>query len=459
MTARREPAQRAFSPSAVAGAIPRVTEPLQDFLATEAAGGALLLAAVVAAMIWANLPSDSYERLWAAHVAVDFGRFSIDESLRSWVNDGLMSVFFFVAGLEIKRELLHGELAGRQKAALPVVAAAGGMIAPALIYTAFNAGRNGSHGWGVPMATDIAFAVGVLALLGNRVPSSLRIFLLALAIVDDLGAILVIAIFYSDGVSAGWLLFAGAALVATVALQRAGIRHLFPYVAVGVVAWLAMHESGVHATIAGVAMGLLTPSQSMEDPARLENVAGDLVASFQYGRAQGTPAGHAESQAALRALERLSRDSHSTLDRLEHGLHPWTSFAVVPLFALANAGIALDGGVLRNAAGSTVAAGAALGLILGKPIGITLASWLAVRMRIATLPEGVRWAQIAAVSIVAGIGFTVSLFIGTLAFPDVGQKDDARIGVMTASFIMALAGLLAVRLACARPAYDEDEEM
>ncbi|HYM14570.1 MAG TPA: Na+/H+ antiporter NhaA [Dehalococcoidia bacterium] len=398
---------------AIAGALPRVAQPLQEFLSTEAAGGVLLLAAAAAGMLWANLPSGSYESAWGARVGSDVIGLHLDQTLRSWVNDGLMTLFFFVAGLEIKRELLHGELAGRRRATLPVAAALGGMAAPALIFAAFNAGGAGARGWGIPMATDIAFAVGVMALLGERVPSSLKVFLLALAIVDDLGAIAVIAVFYSDGVAYGWLLAAGAMFAATVALQRAGVRSVAVYVTVGVVAWLAMHQSGVHATIAGVAMGLLTPSRS-------EGAA---------------PPGSAATVPA-----------RSPLDRLEHTLHPWSSFAVVPVFALANAGIAIDGGVLRGAAGSPITAGVVLGLVAGKPAGIMFFSWLAVRARLASLPEGVRWAQLAGVATVAGIGFTVSIFVTALAFPEAARADEARIGVLCGSALMAVAGLLLMRL-------------
>jgi NhaA family Na+:H+ antiporter len=445
MNHRLRQAASLAAPRSIAGVLPRVAQPMQEFLATEASGGVLLLVAAVVAMIWANLPWDWYADLWGAHAGIDLNQLQIDESLRNWVNDGLMTVFFFVAGLEIKRELLHGELAGWRKAALPVFAALGGMIGPALIYTALNLSGDGARGWGIPMATDIAFAVGVLTLLGNRIPSSLRVFLLALAIADDLGAIVVIAVFYSESVTVGWLLVAVAMFGATIVLQRTGVRHLLPYVAVGVVAWLAVHESGVHATLAGVAMGLLTPSRPSVSAAELEDFANDMVSSFQYGRAQGTAVGHAESQAALRALEALSRDGRSTLDRLEHGLHPWTSFAIVPLFALANAGIAIDGGVVRDAATSPITAGAALGLMIGKPAGIVLFSWFAVRAGLATLPAGVRWTQLAGVSVVAGIGFTVSLFVTALAFTDVPRADNARLGVLVASAIMALAGLLLLR--------------
>ena len=387
-----------------AGAARRLVRPLQEFLATETAGGALLLAAAAAAIAWANAPfGDTYFDFWAARLNIDLGAVAIDEALVSWVNDALMAVFFFVVGLEIKRELTRGELAERRKAALPAIAAVGGMLAPALIFLAINLGGDGERGWGIPMATDIAFAVGVLTLAGARVPLSLKVFLLALAIVDDLGAIAVIALFYTDDLALMWLAAAVALFAMTYVLARLGVRHIFIFAAIGLVAWLAVYESGIHATIAGVMMGLLIPS--------------------------GDSGGEA-----------------SVLTRLEHVLHPWTSFVIVPIFALANAGIVLDGGIVRDAAASPVSLGVALGLMLGKPIGIVLFAFAAVKLGVASLPDGVRWPQVAAVGMVAGIGFTVSLFIAPLAFSDTGLVDEAKLGVLAGSMLIGIAGLVALRL-------------
>jgi len=387
-----------------AGAARRLVRPLQEFLATETAGGALLLAAAAAAIAWANAPfGDTYFDFWAARLNIDLGAVAIDEALVSWVNDALMAVFFFVVGLEIKRELTRGELAERRKAALPAIAAVGGMLAPALIFLAINLGGDGERGWGIPMATDIAFAVGVLTLAGARVPLSLKVFLLALAIVDDLGAIAVIALFYTDDLALPWLAAAIALFAMTYVLARLGVRHIFIFAAIGLVAWLAVYESGIHATIAGVMMGLLIPS--------------------------GDSGGEA-----------------SVLMRLEHVLHPWTSFVIVPIFALANAGIVLDGGIVRDAASSPVSLGVALGLMLGKPIGIVLFAFAAVKLGVASLPDGVRWPQVAAVGMVAGIGFTVSLFIAPLAFSDTGLVDEAKLGVLAGSMLIGIAGLVALRL-------------
>jgi Na+:H+ antiporter, NhaA family len=391
--------------------LPMLVRPLQEFLRTETAGGALLLAATAAALLWANAPfGGTYIDFWGAHITVGLRSAALDLPLVSWVNDGLMAIFFFVVGLEIKRELLRGELASRRKAALPAFAALGGMAVPALIFVAFNLGRDGQRGWGIPMATDIAFAVGVISLAGPRAPLPLKVFLLALAIVDDLGAIAVIAIFYTEGVALGWLAGAAALFGLTHLLGRAGVRHAAIYLAIGVAAWLAVHESGVHATIAGVMMGLLMPSGSS------------------------------------------ATESTSVLYRLEHLLHPWTSYVVIPIFALANAGIALDGGAVRGAASSPVSLGVALGLMLGKPIGITLFAFLAVKLGVASLPDGVRWSELASVGMVAGIGFTVSLFVTGLAYTDASRVEEAKLGILAGSTLMGVAGFLALHLVSAQTA-------
>ncbi len=423
----------------------RLVRPLQEFISTETLGGLLLLAAAIAALAWVNAPfGDSYGDFWSARVVIDLNIITLDESLVEWVNDGLMTVFFFVVGLEIKREVLRGELAEPRKAALPVIAALGGMVVPAAVYLAFNAGHEGEDGWGVPMATDIAFAVGVLALLGSRVPLSLKVFLLALAIVDDLGAIVVIAVFYTDSISFGWLAAAIVLLAITAALGRLGVRPAVVYVAIGLGAWLCVHESGIHATIAGVALGLLMPIIPFLRPREIESSAPDLVKQFEDSRGAGTRDGDENSRSALRDLEALSRDSHAVLDRFEHTLHPWTSYAIVPLFALANAGVALDSTAISNAAESRVTAGIALGLILGKPLGIVLFAWLAVKFRIAALPADADWPRLAAVAMIAGIGFTVSLFIGDLAFQQPSLVDDAKIGILAGSTIIGVGGFVAL---------------
>jgi NhaA family Na+:H+ antiporter len=376
-----------------------LSQALRRFIDLESAGGIVLLAAAVAALIWANSPwKTSYDRLWDTRVVLDVGRLRLSETLRAVVNDGLMTMFFFVVGLEIKRELVAGELQEPKAVGLPVLAALGGMAVPAVIYAAFNAGGPGSAGWGIPMATDIAFAVGVVALLGDRIPGPLKLFLLTLAIVDDIGAILVIAVFYSAGLSWSWLGAAAAGLAAVALLRRLRVWYLPVYIGVGAAVWFAMHESGVHATIAGVALGLLTPARPSE-PAPV-----------------------------------------SVAERLENALHPWTSFGVVPLFALANAGVMVSAGALGDAFTSEVGRGIILGLVLGKPLAVIAASWLAVRLELGRLPEGVSWRQVVAVAALAGIGFTVSLFISGLAFDDPARQETATLAILVASVLAALLG-------------------
>ncbi|MGH2632014.1 MAG: Na+/H+ antiporter NhaA [Tepidiformaceae bacterium] len=383
----------------------RLVQPVQAFVAVEASGGLVLLAATIAALAWANSPWGSqYTSLWARHFSIEFARVALHMDVLHVVNDGLMAVFFFVAGLEIKRELLRGELASPRRALLPVAAAFGGMLVPALIFVAWNFGRNGAHGWGIPMATDIAFALGVLALLGRRAPFSLKVFMLALAIVDDLGAILVIALFYTDHlalVAAAWaVMLVGAIGV----LLWLGVRSKPIYVALALLLWLAVYKSGIHATVAGVVLAALTPAG---------------------------PRNSANSEAA---------GTNSPLDQLERLLHPWVSFLVVPVFALANAGLALSGGLLRDASTSHITLGIALGLVVGKPVGVLLFSWLAMRIGGAKLPEGMTKSHLLGGALLAGIGFTVSLFITGLAFDTVSLTDDATVGIFAASLISGLLG-------------------
>ena len=363
----------------------------RSFLNTEAAGGIVLFATTVIALVWVNSPfQESYGSLWGTELRLPLGSLELAQDLRHWVNDGLMTVFFFVVALEIKRELVAGELNELRKAALPVFAALGGMIVPAAIYLAFNLGGPGERGWGIPMATDIAFAVGVLALLSKRVPSGLKVFVLSLAIADDIGAILVIALFYSSGLHLGWLAGAASVLMFIVALRRLRVSWAPIYVLLGAALWLATFESGIHATIAGVALGLATPARS----------------------APG----------------------------LERALHPWTSFVVVPLFALANAGLVISLDSIRNAATSRVTVGIVVGLVVGKIVGIAGMSWLAIKLNLAVAPEGVPRRHLFGAAAVAGIGFTVSLFITGLAFTDADLADAAKLGVLVGSIIAGIGG-------------------
>jgi NhaA family Na+:H+ antiporter len=346
-----------------------VLRPVQRFLDTEVASGVVLLVAALVALLWANSRwADSYAALWETRLTLQIGGFQLSEDLRHWVNDLLMVVFFYVVGLEIKRELVHGDLRDATAALLPAVGAIGGMVVPALLYLVLNPGGPGARGWGIPMATDIAFALGVLALLGRRAPSGLRVLLLTLAIVDDIGAILVIAIFYSGGVSGLWLLVAGGTVLALVALLRLEVRAVAPYGLLAALLWLAVFESGVHATIAGVVLGLLTPAWPFNPPERVTDAMDDHLESVRALPPDSRADEH--EQSTLMEVGRLAHEAVSPLARLEATLHPWSAYAVLPLFALANAGVPLSADALRGVLGDPVTIGVIVGLVLGKPIGI-----------------------------------------------------------------------------------------
>jgi NhaA family Na+:H+ antiporter len=407
-------------------ALARLARPITQFLRIESAGGILMLTATVIALLWANSPwKESYEDLWSSAFNVTIGGFEFDHDLHAFVNDALMAVFFFVVGLEIKREMVVGELRDRRQVLLPAVAALGGMVVPALIFVAFNAGSDGSGGWGIPMATDIAFAVGVLTVLGSRVPTPLKVFLLTLAIADDLGAIAVIAIFYSDDVSPQFLLVAVAVAFVVGMLRRLHVTYPPVYIIGGIALWVAVYESGVHATIAGVVMGLLTPAVPMQSEIQTERLV---------DRLENRDSLTAEE---VRVTAGAIKDSVSLCDRLVELLHPWTSYFIVPVFALSNAGVRLDANPLDE---RNVFLGVALGLVLGKTLGITLFSWLITRTPLAVLPKGVGWGHFVATAAVAGIGFTVALFITGLAFDDAALEAAAKVGILIASTLAALLG-------------------
>ena len=412
--------------------------PAQRFIHTEVLSGVVLLVAAVGALVWANSPWDEeYFDLFGTVLSVDAGVFHIEEDLHGWINDGLMTFFFFVVGLEIKREMTRGELAGFQKAILPVVAALGGMVAPALVYTALNAGGEGQDGWGIPMATDIAFALGVLALVGRGVPAPLRIFLLALAIADDIGAILVIAVFYTSDLSAESLAIAVGLLAVVYGMNRAGVRDITLYLLVGGFVWVALHESGVHATIAGVALGLMTPADPYYSPETFDEAMADLLAKYKDAQARED---EAAAQHVLGQIESLSLGTESPLERLERLLHPMTSFIVIPVFALANAGVIITGDTVSDAVSSEVSQGVVFGLVLGKPLGIFLATWLAVRVGLAQLPRTMTWAHVLGVGLLGGIGFTVALFIDELAFDAEVLVNDGKMGILAGSLVSAVLG-------------------
>jgi Na+:H+ antiporter, NhaA family len=426
----------------------RVTLPIQGFVYTAGLGSIVLLAAVVIALAWTNSPwHASYERVWTTRLVIELGRFAIRLDVRDIINDGLMAIFFFIAGIEIKREWVEGDLSNIRRATLPVASALGGMVVPALIYTAFSGPGPASRGWGIPMATDIAFAVGVLLLLGKRVPVPLRTFLLALAVADDLGAILVIAIFYTATIS---LIASGAALLflgIIVLMRWGGMRGSGVYILVALLFWLAVHSSGVHATIAGVVLGLMTPSRPWFSLYAFSESIRKITRRFQRALDRGD---FDRAEALMGQLEELSYGTEPPLDRRLRLLHPWSSFVILPLFALANSGVSLSSDILQSALVSRPAWGIALGLILGKPLGVVGFAWLAVRLRWATLPTGANWGHMIGAGLLAGIGFTVSLFITELAFDDRQQLAEAKISILVASVLAGVAGYVVSRWAVGR---------
>jgi Na+:H+ antiporter, NhaA family len=414
---------------------------LERFVHSETSGSILLFAATIAALVWANSPwSSSYFAFWKFLLPI--GRrplFSMD--IHHWIDDGLMVLFFLVVGLEIKREIVKGELSSFRQAALPIFAALGGMIFPALIYFAWNRSGPGAPGWGIPMATDIGFALGVLALIGKRIPSGLRVFMLALAIVDDVGAILVIAFFYTPRISGSALAWAGGILVLliVVAIRRGPLS---VYAVLGFLFWAAVLSSGVHATIAGVILGLVAPISPKRRPQELADNAEPLLSKF---RSQISSNDKSSAEATLTQLDQLLRNTDSVAERMERGIHPWVCFLVLPIFALASAGVALSAEHVRVAVSSPIALGIFLGLVAGKAVGITVFSFLAVRSKIAGMAEGLTWAGIASVGILAGIGFTVALFISGLSFDDETIVATSKIAVLAASLLAGSLGYICLR--------------
>ena len=424
-----------------------VVEPFQRFVHAESSGGVLLLAATLAALVWANSPwADSYHALWQVPISLTVGSHVLTETLLEWINDGLMAMFFFVIGLEIKREVLVGELSSPRQALLPLAAALGGTIVPASLYAAANVAGPGAPGWGVPMATDIAFALGVLALLGKRIPLALKVFLTALAIGDDLMAVVVIALFYTSTIS--WmnvgigLLF----LLLLIGANIAGVRHPLVYSMLGIGGlWLAFLLSGIHATIAGVLAAMTIPARTRLSGREFLAKGKALLDRFAEVTSPDTPPlANRERQQVTQHLEVALKHVETPLQRLERVLHPWVTVVVMPVFALANAGVALDRD-LTAALANPVVIGVMLGLLIGKPIGIVGATWLAIRSGAAQLPEGVSWQQLLGVGCVAGIGFTMSLFIAGLAFDQAELLRSAKMGILFASTMAGTIGWLILR--------------
>lgn len=414
--------------------VPTLSPSVRDFLGTEAASAVTLLAAAVVALVWASSPwSASYASLWSTSAGLHVGGWSLTMDLQHWVNDAAMAVFFAVVGLEISREATSGELRDRRTVAVPALGALGGLLVPVLIYLAINAGGPDLHGWGTVMSTDTAFLLGILALFGPACPDRLRLFLLTLAIVDDIGAITVMAVFYAHGVDLVALGLAAAVVVAMLVMRWLRVWRLLPYAVAGVALWLAIHASGVHPTLAGVLVGLLVPATvpRREHVEAVTDYAGDLVDDTTAERE------HLAELAARAAIP--------TGDRLQRMLHPWSAFVVVPLFGLANAGVALRGGVLGDALTSRLAIGIAVALVVGNAVGITGASTLAIRFGLGELPGRVRYGHLLGGAVLAGIGFTISLFVAGLAFDDPVTLTHAKVGILAGSLVSAALGSVLLR--------------
>ncbi len=422
--------------------------PVQHYLHTESIGGIVLLIATVVALAWSNSPlNEHYHHILETHLRLNVGLFLVDLTVEEWINDGLMALFFFVIGLEIKREVLFGQLSTLRSAALPAVAAIGGMVVPALIYLAFNLDGDGLRGWGIPMATDIAFALGVLALLGRRIPMELRVFMLGLAVVDDLGAIAVIAIAYTESIDFTQLGIAALLIVATIVANRLGLRQPAVTAALAFLIWVAVLKSGIHATVAGVLIACLTPAMPTFSREEFAEEADALLAEYRTSLVAGD---RERCEAILGEIEEISQATEAPLERLERLLHPWASYVILPVFALANAGIEFSVEGLQRAASSSVTIGVIGGLVVGKLVGITLFPWVASRLGIIELPRSISWLHVAGVGLVGGIGFTVAIFVTGLAFDDHAIVVDAKMGILAASIVAGVVGYGLLRFA-ARP--------
>lgn len=419
--------------------IDRLARPFQIFAAHKLSGAVLLLTATAIAVAWTNSPWAGFYHDWLhTKLALSIGSFGLDKSISHWINDGLMGIFFFVVGLEIKRELLAGELASPPKAALPVLAAVGGMVVPALVYVAFNGDAAFARGWGIPMATDIAFALGILAVF--PVPVSLKIFLTALAIVDDIGAIVVVAVFYTDAIAPGSLLIGALLLCVSVGANVIGMRNPIIYFLIGCAIWIAFYKSGVHATLAGVLLALTIPARTVINARQLHNRTHTLLKQL---RDTGLPSDKRlltnQQHHIVHSMEQVTEHATAPLQELEHALMPFVTFAILPLFALTNAGVSLESEAFSLLA-EPMSVGIILGLVIGKPLGIWLFAWISVRLGIAELPKGITLFHVISVGCLAGIGFTMSLFIATLAFDEEALIDAAKAAVLAGSLLATLIG-------------------
>lgn len=432
--------------------VPRtVVQPLQRVLAHEASGGVVMLVAAAVAILWANSPwQDAYYDFWSTPLRVELGDLvHLDHlALREWVNDALMTAFFLLVGVEIKREAVHGDLRDPKAVLAPVIAAVGGMVVPAAVYLVFNQGGPGAEGWAVPMATDIAFAVGIVTLLGERVPLAAKVFLLTLAVADDIGAIVVIAVFYTGAMSWGWFACALIGLAVTFAMRHGDVQSLAPYLTMGAFIWLSLLEAGVHATLAGVALGLLTPAWPLKSPRRFPQAARAQINQIErayYDRII-TGAEFTEGEQRIDEVARLAMLSTSPMERLERRLSPWVAYVVVPVFALANAGVTFTGDAVRGIVSEPVTLGVLLGLVVGKTLGVFGAGAVAIKLGIGRLPTGATWRHMLGLAMVAGVGFTVALFVTSISFEAGALADQAKIGILVGSTLAGILGYTILRL-------------
>lgn len=440
--------------------IPGLKGAYHTFVHSKTTGGILLLICAAVAVMSANIPSmrGLYE-LWHMEVGFSFGEFSFKMPLEMWINDVLMTIFFFSVGLEIKRELLVGELSSPKKALLPIFAALGGMLVPAAIYAFINGGTPSANGWGIPMATDIAFAIGILSLLGNRCPLSLKVFLTALAIVDDIGAIIVLAVFYpSHALHLNYLIFAAVIILILLIINRSGVKSAAAYLIPGFFLFLCVFQSGIHATIAGVILAMTIPATTSINEVRFYVGTKSLLEKFKdAGNSEVQVLANSEQLDYIYRISQSVKTMNPLLHRLESKLHPWVNFFIMPVFALANAGVEINGEVISSGVVPPVMQGVFFGLLLGKPIGITLFSYIAVKLKLAQAPKGALWRQVFALGIVGGIGFTMSIFIDNLAFQDKMLIDEGKLAILVTSVCAAIIGLLALFLTTRATNRDEKQ--
>ncbi|SKB50573.1 Na+/H+ antiporter NhaA [Dyadobacter psychrophilus] len=425
--------------------IDRVIKPVSKFIHQEYTSGIVLFLCVIAALIWVNSPfAESYHHVWETSLSVGFAGSTFDHPLHIWINDGLMAVFFFVIGLELKREFMAGELSSVKKASLPMVAALGGMLVPAFIYFLFNKGLDSASGWGIPMATDIAFALGLLSLSGKNIPTSVKVFLSALAVADDLGAVLVIAFFYTAHIEYSYLLFGAGFLILLVGGNLLGIRHTLFYLLIGIAVWACFLFSGVHATIAGVLVAFTIPARTkINEKEYLQEIHANAK-EFEVAIPLHGPLMTSDQHHIIEEIKRVSIDAQTPLQKIEYGLHPWVAFLIMPLFAIANSGMHI-GSDFFSALINPVSAGVMVGLVVGKLVGVFGFTWVMVKIGIADLPRLVSWKHIFGVALLAGVGFTMSLFVTNLAFVDAQHIDAAKYGILLASLVSGAAGIVYLR--------------